>query len=63
MQKPCFRVRYSEEALNALNASYNVEKTEVNGAFISVFLIPITKQFIQTKQLSVSYIKKQILKP
>ncbi len=61
MNKHCFKVRNTPDNLHKLQSSYNVENVTVNGAFIEVYLIPITRDFIQTKQLTLNYIKKHIL--
>lgn len=61
--KPCFRVKHTVENLHKVESSYNVERLEVSGGTISVWLIPITRQFIASKQLTINYVKRQILKP
>lgn len=62
MQKPCFRVKNTAHNLHKVESSYNVERLEVSGGFINVWLIPITRQFIESKQLTINYVKKDILK-
>lgn len=62
MSSPSFKVKNTPENLNKLQCSYNVERLEEGGGYIHVWLIPITEQFVQSKQLTINYIKKQILK-
>lgn len=59
---PTFRVRYTPENLHKIELSYIAESCKVQGNYIAVWLIPYQIQFIQTKQLTINYLKKEILK-
>lgn len=59
---PTMRVRYTPENLHKIELSYIVESFEVQGKYIAVWLIPYQVKFIQTKQLTINYLKKEILK-
>lgn len=59
---PTMRVRYTPENLHKIELSYIVESCKVQGNYIAVWLIPYQVKFIQTKQLTINYLKKEILK-
>lgn len=61
MDKPHLRYRYNAETLHKLELSYNVERVEVQHQYILVWVIPITLDFILTKQLTKQYVKKFLI--
>lgn len=61
MVKPHLRYKYNIDTLHKLESSYNVERLECEKQYIKVWLIPITWDFIQTKQLTKQYVKKFLI--
>lgn len=57
------KIRFTPDNLLKVQGCPNVADLHHDSKFIYIELGKVTRHFLQTKQLTLTYIKKQILKP